>query len=155
MNNLSNLKGGVFMYNPQITVDRIKEMRTNSGISLAELNEACGLNKNTIAVSANSKNGLSAKILSDISKILGCSTDYLLGKTDTPNSKESINNQNTTINGGVQAVKSPVTIGTTLTEIQFDEMTAELIRAFQSMSFVDKMEIMNAVLEKKKMKGNK
>lgn len=51
-------------------------------------------------------------------------------------------------------MKSPVTIGTALAEIQFDEMTAELIRAFQSMSFVDKMEIMNAVLEKTRMKGN-
>ena len=119
------------------------------------MNEACGLNKNTIAVSANSKNGLSAKILSDISKILGCSTDYLLGKTDTPNNNESINNQNTTINGSVQAVKSPVTINTAMTELQFDEMTMELVKAFQSMNFVDKMEIMNAVLEKTKTKGNK
>lgn len=72
------------MYNPQITVDRIKELRTIKGISLAELNEACGLNKNTITVSANSKTGLSAKILSDVSKFLGCSVDYLLGGTDTP-----------------------------------------------------------------------
>jgi len=72
------------MYNPQITVDRIKELRTIKGISLAELNEACGLNKNTITVSANSKTGLSAKILSDVSKFLGCSVDYLLGETDNP-----------------------------------------------------------------------
>ncbi|MDE5754585.1 MAG: helix-turn-helix domain containing protein [Oscillospiraceae bacterium] len=111
------------------------------------------------ASSGNLKNwkaGASVKsdILMQISEHFNVSIDYLLGKTDTPNSKESINNQNTTINGGVQAVKSPVTIGTTLTEIQFDEMTAELIRAFQSMSFVDKMEVMNAVLKKTKMKGN-
>lgn len=32
-------------------------------------------------------------------------------------------------------------------------MTTELVKAFQSMSFVDKMEIMNTVLEKAKMKG--
>ncbi|MDE5769254.1 MAG: Arc family DNA-binding protein [Oscillospiraceae bacterium] len=44
---------------------------------------------------------------------------------------------------------------TTFKDKQLDEMTAELIKAFQSMSFVDKMEIMNAVLEKTKMKGNK
>lgn len=63
------------------TVERIKELKTSNGISLAELNEACGLNKNTIAVSANSKTGLSAKILAEISKYLGCSVDYLLGRT--------------------------------------------------------------------------
>ena len=43
---------------------------------------------------------------------------------------------------------------TTFKDKQLDEMTAELIKAFQSMSFVDKMEIMNAVLEKTKMKGS-
>ena len=36
-----------------------------------------------------------------------------------------------------------------------DEMTKELVKAFQSMNFVDKIEIMHAVLEKTKMKGNK
>lgn len=105
----------------------------------------------------NWKNGTSVKsdILMQLSEHFNVSVDYLLGRTDTPNSKESINNQNTTINNSVQAVKSPVTIGKDATEIQFDEMTAELVKAFQGMNFVDKMEIMNAVLEKTKMKGNK
>jgi len=80
------------MYNPQLTVDRIKEVRELRGISLAELNEYCGLNRNTIAVSANSKTGLSAKILSNVSEILGCSADYLLGKTDNFNVLSSNSN---------------------------------------------------------------
>lgn len=85
------------MYNPQITVDRIKELRTIKGVSLAELNEACGLNKNTITVSANSKTGLSAKILLDVSNFLGCSVDYLLGETDNPNGYNDVNNLDTVI----------------------------------------------------------
>lgn len=85
------------MYNPQITVDRIKELRTIKGISLAELNKACGLNKNTITVSANSKTGLSAKILLDVSNFLGCSVDYLLGETDNINGYNDVNNLDTVI----------------------------------------------------------
>ena len=70
------------MYNTQITVERIKKERKNNNITSIELNNSCGLNKNTIATSANSKMGLSAKILYDIADYLGCSVDYLLGRTD-------------------------------------------------------------------------
>ena len=72
------------MYISQITVDRIKKIREEKGISAAELNKICELSKNTVSTSANSKNGLSAKILFDISKFLDCSVDYLLGRTDNP-----------------------------------------------------------------------
>ena len=70
------------MYNPQITVERIRKERKNNNITSVELNCSCGLNKNTIATSANSKMGLSAKILYDIADCLNCSVDYLLGRTD-------------------------------------------------------------------------
>lgn len=111
------------MYNPQITVDRIKEIRTSKGISLAELNEACGLNKNTITVSANSKTGLSAKILSDVSKFLGCSVDYLLGETDN-NSMEKSNYE------------------------PLDPMTKILIAHFSKLSPQDKIDFLNEVVKK-------
>lgn len=68
------------MYNPQMTVDRIKKLRTDKGISSNELNERCELNKNTIKTSGSSKNGLSAKLLCSISDCLECSVDYLLGR---------------------------------------------------------------------------
>ncbi len=111
------------MYNPQITVDRIKELRTIKGISLAELNEACGLNKNTITVSANSKTGLSAKILSDVSKFLGCSVDYLLGETDNSNMEKS-------------------------NYEPLDPMTQILIAHFSKLSPQDKIDFLNEVVKK-------
>lgn len=110
------------MYNPQITVDRIKEIRTSKGISLAELNEACGLNKNTITVSANSKTGLSAKILSDVSKFLGCSVDYLLGETDNNIEKSKYE--------------------------PLDPMTQILIAHFNKLSPQDKIDFLNEVVKK-------
>ncbi|MDE6424703.1 MAG: helix-turn-helix transcriptional regulator [Ruminococcus sp.] len=117
------------MYNPQITVDRIKELRTMKGISLAELNEACGLNKNTITVSANSKTGLSAKILSDVSKFLGCSVDYLLGETDNGS---NINFQNTE----------------RLNDIS--QRDIELLQKINSLTLDDYAEIINSINEKLK-----
>ena len=77
------------MYNPQITVTRIKEKGKSENVSVSKLNEQCGLNKNTISASATSKMGLSAKILFDIADCLGCSVDYLLGRTDKPEGIET------------------------------------------------------------------
>lgn len=77
---------------------------------------------------------------------LKISVDYLLGKTNEPNiTYKNIHSSN--IVNGNNGDNSPLTV--TETEQQ-DEMTKELIKAFQSMSFPDKMEIMNAVLEKTK-----
>ena len=113
------------MYNPQFTVAKIKELRNKKGISATELNEICGLNKNTISMSANSKNGLSAKTLVDISECLGCSTDYLLGKEDSPY--------------------------TTISES--DEMLKELISTFSKLETVQKAKLI--VLANELLKGGK
>lgn len=81
------------MYNPQTTFERIKEIREASGISMSELNSACEVNKNTIATSANSKSGLSAKILYDVAEYLNTSVDYLLGRTEKSSSSELTENE--------------------------------------------------------------
>lgn len=134
------------MYNPQLTVEKIKKMCEIKNISLAELSEACGLNKNTIAVSANSKTGLSAKILIDVSKYLGCSADYLLGKTDSPTEiveNCSINNQAQNFQGNqtnvVQAVSK-----------QRDSMKDEFMQAFDELPLADKVEVMSFAMQKVK-----
>ena len=139
------------MYNPQITVDRIKQMLEIKGITLAELNEACGLNRNTITVSANSKTGLSAKILSNISEILGCSVDYLLGATDEPHSntiQTGDNNSNISI-GNHNNGDNQINVGTAPKSGAIaDGLTSEFMEAFQGLSFPDKMEVMNLTMQK-------
>lgn len=127
-------KGGVFMYNPQITVEKIKEMRIVKGISLAELNEACGLNKNTITVSANSKTGLSAKILSDVSNFLGCSVDYLLGRTVEPTGICQIDTKKIGNNSNVN-------------KSSFSDTDNELISEFKKLTFNDKVKVMSLIAE--------
>ena len=129
------------MYNPQITVDRITELRTIKGISLSKLNEACGLNKNTITVSANSKTGLSAKILSDVAKFLGCSVDYLLGETDNPNisMKNSIaighdNSEIDKINSEIPSNNNAI--------IEIEEIISKLTGASRYRAIADVLEVL-------------
>lgn len=124
------------MYSPQITVKRIKDMISTNRTSLSKINEACGLNRNTITVSANSKTGLNAKALFDVSNQLNCSVDYLLGKTDNPNvvGGTYINGNNN--NNGTQAINGNVSVNTNNNE-QDDKQLLELIK---SLSLVERAE---------------
>ena len=117
---------------------------------MLDLQAKCDLGRNALSQAAKSQDGMKARNLFAIAEILDCSVDYLLGRTDNPNiSTESYIGGD---NNGVQAIKNngAVMINQSSKAEQQDEMTKELIKAFQSMSFTDKMEIMNAVLEKTK-----
>lgn len=53
----------IFMYNAQLTYDRIDEMSKLRGISIGKINEICSLSKNAISNAAKSEYGMKAKIL--------------------------------------------------------------------------------------------
>lgn len=130
------------MYNPQTTVIRIKELSDKNSITQKELNERCGLNKNTINTSANSKMGLNAKALFDISNTLNCSTDYLLGRIDKPDMTITVNQTGEVIESSpINAINN---VGQPLSE-----MTAELVKIFEAMDFLSKMKVMNYVIDLK------
>lgn len=73
------------MYNSQIVTERIKNAAKANGITMEYLNSSCNLSKNTISNAGKSSEGMKAKNLYMIAEFLNVSTDYLLGKTDTPN----------------------------------------------------------------------
>ena len=73
------------MYNSSETSTRIRQLAKAKGIQMAELQEKCGLSKNTIMQSGKSQEGMKAKNLYAIAELLECSVDYLLGRTDNPN----------------------------------------------------------------------
>lgn len=132
------------MYNPQITVIRIKELSDNNSLTLKQINETCGLNKNTINLSANSKTGLNAKALFDISDCLNCSVDYLLGRTDNPNitAKTYINGENSiqaVVGGAIE--NNTVTIGAT------DEMTKEIGLLLSNLTYRQKTDLMKQIYD--------
>lgn len=67
-------------YSPAETVARIALMANRRNVTKAALNEAVGVNKDTIHQSARSKSGLTARILYGVAEVLDCPVDYLLGR---------------------------------------------------------------------------
>lgn len=131
------------MNNVQIA-DLISKECKQKNIKISELLQDCNINHSFISDIRHKNRAPSVDKISVIADYLDVSVDYLLGRTDTPNTY-SISNQDTTINGTQANVINNA-------EKQ-DEMTEELLKAFKSMSFPDKMDIMNAVLAKSEKKA--
>lgn len=125
------------------------ELTQKKGITMYELSQKTNIQQSLLS---NYKSGKKKPALENIIKLadfFNVSTDYLLGRTDSPNiTKTYIGGDN----NGVQAIEnSSVTISKSPElEKNKDEMTEELVKAFQSMSFTDKMDVMNYVLNKTK-----
>ena len=77
-----------FMYNSQEIANRVKTIVKQQNKSVNEVLIACELGKNTISKMANGTDVYS-KNLAKIADYLDCSVDYLLGRTDNPNSHKS------------------------------------------------------------------
>lgn len=73
------------MYTAQILSDRIKHLAKIKQIKLKDMLLDLELNINTIS-QITDKKGLSSFPLAKIADYLDCSVDYLLGRTDNPNS---------------------------------------------------------------------
>ena len=82
--------------------------------------------------------------LIQIADYFDVSVDYLLGRTDNPNSIHQDNNSGNIINGS-NGNNSPLTVNGAE---QLDEMTAELVKAFRSLPFRDRLDVINMVMEK-------
>lgn len=130
------------MYSSSETSTRIKKLAKEKGLQMFDLQERCGLSKNTIAQSGKSQDGMKAKNLYAIAELLECSVDYLLGRTDIPTSTYSISNNNTTVNGTQANVIN--------NSNSSDGLTEQFMRAFEELSFEDKVSVMQFVKEIKK-----
>ena len=71
------------MYDSQKIAMRIKSMAKSQNISLKAMLSECGMGINTISQMSKGNDMLS-KNLAKIADYLGCSVDYLLGRTDNP-----------------------------------------------------------------------
>lgn len=72
-----------FIYESTTLADRIKATAKKKGIPLKAMLEELGLGSNTISHMRHGKMPAS-DTLARISDYLGCSVDYLLGRTDNP-----------------------------------------------------------------------
>lgn len=105
-----------------------------------QLSEFTGISTSTI--SAWNKNGTnpSADSIYPISQFLNISLEYLLTGNENSNIKQNvISTGDITGNHNANIVNN---------ENNTDEMTRELIKAFRTLPFKDKMDIMNAVMKK-------
>ena len=133
--------GGVFMnsgYNVLEIKSRLIREFEKRGVKPYRILPDIGLSKNTLD-SAN-KSMPKADTLAKIADYFGCSVDYLLGRTDEPNMTINVNQT------GKNIVSSPIN-AVNNAEKPSNEMTAELVKMFETMSFSDKMKVMNFVLE--------
>ena len=126
------------MQGTQIIAERIKEQAKSIDVSVKKLLLECEIGPNTVQKLSKGTDIVTQNLVK-IADFLGCSTDYLLGRTNNPNvATDTYINGN---NNGVQAISnghhSSLTVnGTTGT----DKATDELVDLVQSLPLVKKAE---------------
>lgn len=73
------------MYIAQTTKERIKQLCKSQKINMEDMLISCDLGVNAIR-QINDNKGMASFSLAKIADYLDCSVDYLLGRTDNPNS---------------------------------------------------------------------
>lgn len=137
------------MYTAQETSLKIKEIAKLKGITIKKMLSDCNLGVNYISQMGKGKQP-NIENLKSIAEYLETTTDELLGiisinDNNYENLKNNVINTINGVNNGNNTIGYIVSKNNNL-----DEMTEELIKAFQSMSFTDKMDVMNYVLNKTK-----
>lgn len=74
------------MYISSNTAEKIKQTAKSKNITITNMLEDCGLNKNTLSSMLSRGSWIQANNLAKIADYLDCSVDYLLSRTDNPDS---------------------------------------------------------------------
>lgn len=122
-----------------LNIDILFSLLEKKNIKQSELSKATGISTGNISDWKKGKSFPSAEKLLLIADYLGCSTDYLLGRTNNPNvATDTYINGN---NNGVQAISnghhSSLTVNGTNSK---DKDTDELVDLVQSLPLVKKAE---------------
>lgn len=132
------------MYNSQILNDRIKFCASNKNQNVKDILSSCSLNINTINQMTDKK-GIASFSLAKIADVLDCSVDYLLGRTDDPNSHKRL--PTNSVNGNYNAVdNSSVTVNTPI----LDEHQKLLIELYNKLSPIEQVELISKLNNAKK-----
>ncbi len=132
------------MYTAQITIDRIQAIVKSRGLVQKNMLADCGLNENTLKRMTDNR-GMSSFSLAKIADYLDVSVDYLLGRTDVPETK-SISNVVSIGGDNAGDIRNAVNLGKASTE-DIDEV----VEMFKSLTLMQRSEI---ILMMGKMKGN-
>ena len=136
------------MYNAQTIRERLKERQKIKGVKNSdEMMEELDLGVNIIRQMSDKK-GVGCFALAKIADYLDCSVDYLLGRTDDPHGHSTVSIGGDNNNNGTQAINGNVSV--TAHEKQPDSLTEQFLQQFDSLSFEDKLAIMQHVQDIKK-----
>lgn len=127
-------------YDAKLTADRIKEIAKSKKITISQLNSICDFSENTIKNAGKSSDGMKAKNLFMIAEVLGCSVDYLLGRTESPDISEKYSNRD-----GIQAIRN----GSVIINTTDNEIMSEFSNMFQALTTENKIRVMHYALELK------
>lgn len=133
------------MYDSQTVVERIRNISKRKDIPIGLLNEKCELSENTISQSGKSEYGMKAKNLYMIAEFLDVSVDYLLGRTDDPNIK---NSNNININGNNSNVISNIS-NVSINSKASSEEIAEMAEMMKNLSLVERSKVVLFIEEMK------
>ncbi len=116
---IAQMKGGFTVYNSQDIANRIKSAAKDRNSSVLELLSECKLGKNTIYKISKGTDILTLNF-AKIADYLDCSIDYLVGRTDNPQShKESaVTVKDVSKNSGAIGLGNTVTNNATSTRNQ-------------------------------------
>lgn len=122
------------MYTAQITIDRIQAIVKSRGLVQKNMLADCGLNENTLKRMTDNR-GMSSFSLAKIADYLDVSVDYLLGRTDVPETK-SISNVVSIGGDNAGDIRNAVNLGKASTED-----VDEVVEMFKSLTLMQRSEI--------------
>lgn len=134
-----------------VNVDNLFRIISEKGISQSKVAKDTSVSTGNISDWKNGKSLPSASKLDELATYLECSVDYLLGRTDKPNPETTITENNGNgVNHGVQTFHGdsfPVKLEIPA-EQKLDENQQELLKRFAMLSYVDKIEFMQMLINK-------
>lgn len=125
------------MYTSQELAIAIKKTAKNSNAVLKTVFEECGLNSNTMSALYHDKS-IAFDSLAKIADNLDCSVDYLLGRTNDPQSHKA--KSSNSVNGNYNAVdNSSVSISTSI----LDDHQKLLIELYNQLSPIEQVNLIS------------
>lgn len=131
------------MYSAQFTIERIQSLIKEKGFTQKAVLIECGINENTLKRMTDNK-GISSFYLAKIADKLGCSVDYLLGRTNNP----QINSGNNITTGDIQG-NNNANLNLSTEPFVKNNDNQELIELFDSLSLIQKAEVIMMISKMK------
>lgn len=136
------------MYYSQNIAEKIKLTAKSNGITIKQLLEDVNLGFNTMS---NMKTSMpKADNLAKIADYLNCSVDYLLGRTDNPDTQTNNTFSSTITNSSVGDNSANVTISSNKNNInnyKLSEISIEILKILENLNIREQSELLSVAVE--------